>query len=332
MSNINISRLLEQSAMRKQAEHEVAAEAKRGNLRAGNTGIVLHDGNFAGKCPRLAVLRYHEIESVADANTQLMFSMGNYNEEIFIASLKAQLGAGYEIRSQDEAGTLWVTAGGGHKVTGSPDTLIVISPDGTPALGVELKSICSVWTARSVLLEGQPQLAHLCQAGHYMWQVGVPFKLVYTNYVNYEYPFTNSLSKEVQEKVTPEWIHADKIEFRGKKPGKIRPFHLIYDLRWNPGTNLLEYREENDGGFWTETDVSVEGIKEYFEAVSTAIVNKQLPQERPLTISVTGKRLNYTICDPKYCDFSDSCAKYEGYYDKWLASCKKVVDKMKEDV
>jgi hypothetical protein len=327
--SINITRLLEQSALRKQAEHEIAAEAKRGNLRAGNTGIVLHDGNFAGKCPRLAILRHHEIESPVDKNTQVMFDMGNYNEELFIRSMKEQLGSGYTIKAQDEAGTLWTTEGG-HNVSGSPDTFIVMTADNTPVLGVELKSVCSVWTARSVLLEGQPQLAHLCQAGHYMWQLGVPFKLVYTNYVNYEYPFTNSLSKEVQERVTPDWKHADKIEFRGKKPGKIRPFHLIYDLRWNSQSGMLEYREENDGGFWTETDVSMAGIKEYFEAVSTAINNKQLPQERPLTIDVTGKRLNYTICDPKYCDFSDSCAKYETHYDKWLADCKKAVDNLKK--
>jgi hypothetical protein len=329
MSNINLTRLLEQSALRKQAEHEIKSEAKKGNLRAGNTGIVLHDGNFAGKCPRLAILRYHEIESPTDKQTSIMFDLGNYNEEIFIRSLKEQLGTGYEIKAQDEAGTLWTTAGG-HNVSGSPDTLVVISPDNTPVLGVELKSVCSVWTARSVLLEGQPQLAHLCQAGHYMWQLGVPFKLVYTNYVNYEYPFTNSLSKEVQERVTPEWKHADKIEFRGKKPGKIRPFHLIYDLRWGT-SDMLEYREEGDSGFWTETDVSVAGIKDYFEQVSHAINNKQLPQERPLTIDVTGKRLNYTICDPKYCDFSDSCAKYEAYYDKWLASCRKDIDKLKQE-
>lgn len=304
-------------------KHVAAEVDKRGNLRAGNSGLMGETGDVAGSCHRKAHLRQLGIEiDPPDAQTLIMFQMGIANEEVVYQDLiHTAFGDGEKVLREEEIPIVWYT-GNGTKVTGRPD-LVICSPTVSvdertgaqitykPELGIELKSVASVWTTRQVLFDGAPKLAHLVQAGHYAWQLNVPFRLIYKQYGIQAMPdFAHKFFPRKGEK------GSEYMEFNEKgNPKSIRPFEIVYELQYTKD-GVLQFRKEGVGK-WRDTIVSIEDIKRFYEFVSRMRADKTLGPI-PMTVDSSGKELSYSDC--KYCPLQKLCNGKEAVkdYTKWI--------------
>lgn len=184
MTDVNGAYILgQQLAMREGNDRE---REKIGTLRAGNTGMVMEDGRITSVCAARTYLRQQGIDTGDNdedngtrLNRELMFEAGRTNEDIWAANLTR---AGLTIKREEEIPTSWFASNGKNLVTvsGRPD-LVVVDPDTQqPIRGLELKLISSLWKAKSTRFNKKPSMEHLLQAGHYSWQLQVPFELWYT--------------------------------------------------------------------------------------------------------------------------------------------------------
>ena len=302
-------------------QHEVKEAGKRGILRAGNTGVV-NGEQVIGTCARQTLLRYEGIkyEEIED-NKRLMFDAGLSNEDIWVQSLReglAELGDTQTvIRREEEVPISWVTPSG-IQVTGRPDIVLgqLVDEQFIPQLGLELKLVSSVWTARDTGVMLEPKLVHLMQAGHYSWQLGVPFQLWYTNRAEF------AVGSGWEQKTFPpkENMLTDYLEWgesRGKPTvKKILQFRQGYQLEWTRG-GQLKYRplladRELD---WTWTPITKQGIVDYYELVVSQTKNKQLAA-RPKSLKSDGSPGTFSLCD--YCPLKEACDAHESNYSKWL--------------
>lgn len=300
-----------QAEEREHAEKEVAA---LGNLRAGNSGVVLPGGggDTAGTCPRLAHLRKLGISvETPSSDRQIMFAAGHMNETFWLNKLRRSWPG--IIRCEEEIPTHWLTASG-TAVTGRPD-IVLCDEAGKPVLTYELKMVASVWTARDVrVMEGgKPKFAHMVQAAHYMWQLGTPGRLLYTSYVDHTVPH---FALKQLPKAGQAGSEVCLYDTKGM-PKKVLPFWVSYDLQFGEG-GLLEFRHEGLGTSWHETPISVEGIRAFYEMAD------KMPEEglgeRPLTLEATGEiQTRFSNCS--YCNLDSTCGRREKDrdYTKWLA-------------
>ena len=332
--DISIRDILHEVISTEQEKHLQKEVAKRGVLRAGNTGIVLQDtGETAGSCQRVAHLRSAlgiQLEAPTDANL-LMWDGGIWNESYWLEKLKLHYGA-ERLKCEEEIPIKW-NLPDGTPVSGRPDIVILNQDMQSPMLGLELKKICSVWTARDVSFDRGipkgPKLAHLCQAAHYSKVLGgdagpLPYKIIYTNYDNFASPlsFASAGTKEKMEKVMfprPGEPGSENCEYNDAGWLKnVKPHHTIYDIAWD-GDHVL-YREEGAHGEWTSTPVTWSGIVAYYQSVVN--VPKDLGP-RPKTLSAVGTKLNYTTCG--YCPAKDVCDTHEKKgYNQWLQAIRRL--------
>ena len=187
-------------------EHDDREKAKTGTLRGGNSGIITEGGIAAGACGRLTYLRAKGINpNPIEEERELMFAAGRSNEDSWLDALKRSYDG--PILCEEEIPTHWITTEG-TPVTGRPDIVLgkddgvatedtkySYSPDEewndgparafAPHLGIELKLVSSLWTARTVLIEDTPKIEHLIQSAHYSWQLDCPFELWYTSRADY---------------------------------------------------------------------------------------------------------------------------------------------------
>jgi hypothetical protein len=145
-------------------------DGESANLRGGNSGFISEAGEVLGdasSCPRRAALRALSIDvDPTTVDNQIMFDGGLYNENAFIDRLK--LAWDGEVISEEDTPTHWITDEG-IPVTGRPD-VVLLAKDGKPEIGVELKGVFSLWTARDIL-ERRPKWNNLLQAAHYFYQL-----------------------------------------------------------------------------------------------------------------------------------------------------------------
>lgn len=330
MSNIRTDiagRLRDGRQLARTAYQAVDVE-KRGILRAGNSGIQFTDGDFAASCPRIAHLRQLGIEvEIPDDSTLIMFQVGTANEQLVYDDLVHTSVPGEVILRETEIPIEWFTSNG-TKVTGRPDMVICINkPDveGTakpvPVTGLELKSVASVWTTRSVLIEGEPKLAHLAQAGHYSWKLGrIPFKLIYKQYAIQSIPMFGM--KYFPKEGQPGSEHCE-YDPKGQ-PKSVRPFEVVYDLEFNgttlEGETMLRFRLEGTTQ-WTDTVVTIESIERYYEFISRMPETGNLGTV-PLTMNYLGEEKGYSNCN--YCPLAKVCGTHSkagdgvGAYEQWL--------------
>lgn len=305
-SPINLRSMIDAALILRQQEHDTAEQGKVGGYRAGNTGLLI--GNrWLGKCPRTTLLRSKGISAKEeDRLKHIMFSGGVLNEDVWMRDLQAVYP--HVILREEEIPTSWKTAAG-TPVTGRPD-IVLCDDQKAPLLGLELKMASSVWTARDVLILGLPKFDHLCQAAHYMWQLGVPFKLCYTSYV--EFPVVGWMQKSFPKKGEP---GSEYCEYNDKGDiKKLRPFVQIYDLTFDSITGMLRYSLEG-ASQWKNTVITIEGIEAYFNGLDEVAKKGKLPP-RPETVNVDGTKDGWSICS--YCPVAPTCDKYEGNYQKWL--------------
>ena len=309
---------------------------KEGNLRAGNSGIMSSDNQVAGSCHRIAHLRQLGIEvDPPGEDTIIMFQVGTANETIVYNDL-LQTSAGHEVILREEEIPIQWNTGNGTKVTGRPDMVLCavtsevdersgISIQHVPELLLELKSVASVWTTRSVLIDREPKLPHLVQAAHYMWKLGnIEGRLIYKQYAIQAMPdFAHRYFPREGE------AGSEYLEYNEKgQPRSVKPFELVYELQLKNG--VLRYRTEAVGSKkaskWNHTIVSTSDIERFYEFVSRMESDGELGP-KPLTVSPDGTEKSYSNC--KYCPLNSICSgagSKKLTYSTWLQKVRELVD------
>ena len=318
----------QQKLLTKAASEE---STKKGKLRGGNTGMMDEFGNIAGSCAARTYLRMKGVEvDPVDKSRDLMFAGGRANEDIWFEYLKE----GYDgpILREEEIPTKWVTKNG-IEVTGRPDIVLCSKSDDKPKVGIELKQIMSLWTARDVMFQEMPKTPHLMQAAHYSWQLGIPFELWYTNRCDFAITgdWPKNLFPKFGEKGSEHCEYAyyreGEINPRTNKPKKIRikeqeyqislargekvwadvlkilPFVKGYQLELREGT--LWYRDAmvDDAG-WVRTVIKTADIERYYNHIAEMT---EVPPE-PINIKANGEQGSYKLSD--YCSLGMLCCAY----------------------
>jgi hypothetical protein len=334
---MNILELIAEARAAHRQEHVDKEKAKFGVLRAGSTGIMSDENEVAGACHRVSLLRSKGIE--VDPPTwdkYIMFELGYANEDVIVNQLKKALPANYTVLVEEEVPIAWETSNG-TKVTGRPD-IVILNEKSEKVMGLELKSVHSVWVAREVLFKKQPKLANLAQAAHYMWKLGIPdYKLFYKSYsqlgqgmagnewIVKQFPRPGEPGSEFVE--FTEVSEAQAAKGKGPTVKHIKQFEIIYDLKWDRN-GRLQYRVEGNKGVWTHTVITKKSIEDYFELVSRMESSKNLGP-LPVGIDASGDKLNYSQC--KYCPLNQTCKEYSSKgYDKWMEQVVKITNENKK--
>lgn len=287
-----------------QSDHKKNEKKKLHTLRGGNSGVITSDGKLIGKCGRLSALRFNGISIEEHGlSKQLMFQGGFNNEDWWLKYLKTQWPG--DILCEEEIPIQWYTDNG-VTVTGRPD--IVLAQDGVLKLGIELKKASSLWTARDVAFQARPKMPHLVQAFHYMWQLRVPFKLIYTWYDQYPTPDWKNLNWP-----EPGSPGSELIEYNEKgRPKNMLPGIRSFDLRL---VNTELYYRVTGTNEWTKTVLDIPGIQRYYEEVAVMSIEKDRLTPRPLNVRPDGTKESWNIC--KNCPMVEHCNKYEDNPTDW---------------
>ena len=315
---------LQQAEAKKKEE-----KTKAGQLRAGNSGIFLEDGNMAGACPRKAYLRLNGIDIEPSDDRFIMFEFGRENETIIIDKLKRQIGNTFDVTGDDVNSFSWKLPSG-RTVSGRPD-VVISSKNGTALATLELKMVASLWTARDVVFNNSPKLAHIIQASHAMIKLGCPAKLVYIQPVDFQTPMWANTVEQFPQPGEPfsELIEYTEKEVSGGRgqakkkvmmPKKVVPSRTVYDLEVDI-TGCIKYRREESKEAWTVTPVSQESIEAFYRFID------EMPSvglgPRPLSLKACGDFENYTQC--QYCELAGICDRLEKQDQAWLDECKQAV-------
>lgn len=311
--SISLTKLWHAGLASDREEHLAGEKAKLGNLRAGDSGAMSRQGDVIGGCPRRAYVRTQlgiEVDPPTVDRT-IMFELGKANETIWVDKLK-RVWSG-TIKQEEEIPISWSTSNG-TRVTGRPD-VVLCDDKGRPVLGIEHKAACSIWTSREVSFELTPKTKHLLQAVHYAWQLKVPYRLVYTQYVDYAMP-------DFAKKFFP--LGDPRIALNDKgQPKAVLPHETIYEIDVALDTGEVRYRlEPRDGADapWATAIFTTEDIVRFYEFVSTMADNKTLGP-RPASLKPTGAKMSYSECN--YCPLKDICDKSEHSWEKWNDAVKK---------
>lgn len=345
---MNFKDIYIQGMLNQQKEKEAKDNEGEKRYRGGNAGILV-DGIPANSCARKAIARSAGRFEETSWNTQLMFDIGELNEDRWHAKIRA---AGYEVTSADDL--VRAETKGGTPVTGSPDS-VVVQKDGKKFL-IEHKHLSSFWTYRDVVVEGKPKVENLAQAGLYSMHLGdMPFCLLYTASTKFSGPsfLTNLVPKPTEPgsenfDYTYYYFTGKERTYKGKKtkekkkltvPGHLQgelpsvlfnslgadfaefkntlPTIVQFNLRWTKD-GALEYEHQ---GKWHSTPVTKTNIMDFYNHLEEAEQNKVLPK-RPLQLGVDGSSKGFSACD--YCSLAEVCDKYEGDYDTWIKRAKDV--------
>jgi hypothetical protein len=334
MIRIDIGRRLTDGRQLGRLKHKEEEAGKLGILRAGNSGIMSEAGDVAGACHRVAHLRQLGIEmEIPNDSLLIMFQAGITNEDIVYQDLLQTVEPDEVILRETEIPIRWST-NNSTLVTGRPDMVICkkipcldektgeVSYVNQPVLGMELKSVASVWTTRTVLIDGEPKFAHLTQSAHYMIKLGVPFRLIYKQYAIQAMPdFAHRFFPREGSR------GSEYLEYNSDgKPKSVRPFEVVYSLEFQDG--LLMYKlEEQDDTHWKHTVISEQDIIRFYEFVSEMGPMKKLGPV-PKTISPDGTDKSYSNC--KYCPLQKACQsvkklKGEEQYNSWIKEVDKFI-------
>lgn len=288
---MNIGEMLTAGRKALKEEHEKAEVQKLGSLRGGSAGLLTSDGTVYGTCPRLSYLRKIGYQVSPEPYADVLFAAGFGSEDIVARELEM---AKVAFKREEDIPVGWTTEAG-VKVSGRPD-IVLMDENGKPAVGLELKLISSVWTARDVMGHLSPKSDHLIQAGHYSWQLGIPWKLVYANRAYWHINYVKTLASSFQDK--------ECCEHKEGRPFRVVPGYTIFDLQWRDG--VLQYAPEGSGE-WTSTLITKEAIESYYEAVASLNETSSVPP-RPTNRHVNGDK-SFRYCD--YCPLIGVCNEQE---------------------
>ena len=262
---MNVVDLLYKGLRHLNEEHK--EEEEGGQLRGGSAGCVTDNGEIIGSCMRKAHLRYRGVTAPDHPDAKLiMFSGGLGSEEVQVKSLAA---LGLKVLREEEIPVKWVTKNG-VTVTGRPDAVIV-DDNNKPIHGIEFKMASTVWTSKRVRFDKQPSMSHLVQTGHYAWQLGIPFTLVYVQYVMFSVPRG---AKWVPAK--PELDLANLIHWKGNWAQYINPYIYGFEV-WFDDYGHLWYKGNNESQ-GTETNITIKGIEQFYTQASEKAIHP-LPKD-----------------------------------------------------
>lgn len=319
-----IRELFEAGIQRQIDEGNEREKEKLGYLRAGNTGMINSDGDIIGSCAAATYLRMKGINGKpVDINKELMFAGGRLNEDHWISVLQS---SGFEgkILAEEDIPTRWETSNG-VPVTGRPDIVLCQTED-KPTVGIELKQVMSINSAYNVLVAKEPQLKHLMQAAHYMWQLDCPFELWYTNRNNLDMPSwmefrefpkpEDELSGRIQYRyyrmgdINPRTNKPKKHQISEEQylsgefkktfgvPGKILPFIQGFNLQLKKERLYYQDAMVNNAP-WVETIVNIPDIRRFYEYISELDEYGKVPKPA-LNLKPDGKPLGW-----KFSAYSD---------------------------
>jgi hypothetical protein len=306
--SISLTKLWRDGLAHDRSAHVENEKAKFGNLRAGDSGAMLPTGDVMGGCHRRAYVRTQlgiEVDPPSFDRT-IMFELGKANETIWMDKLQRVWWG--TIKQEEEIPISWSTSNG-TRVTGRPD-IVLCDEKGKPLLVIEHKAACSIWTSRDVSFVGVPKTKHLVQAVHYAWQLKVPSRLVYTQYVDYAMP---DFAKSFFPVGDPRVSLNDKGQVKA-----VLPHETIYEVEIGP-KGSVSYRREGDERTPTVAVFSTGDIARFYEFVSTMAENKTLGP-RPSSLKPTGEKMSYNECN--YCPLFETCKKYEHSWEKWNEAVK----------
>lgn len=335
---INIRDRLTRARALGRTEHAEAEVLKLGTLRVGSGGMMADTGDIAGQCHRKAHVRSLGLEvDPPDESKLMMFELGYASEDVTVDLLSKSLEPGEVILREEEIPISWTTQNG-TKVSGRPDIVLCQGDAPKPLLGLELKSVHSMWTARDVLFgardlkTGQnypayPKLDNMIQAGHYMWRLGIPYKLIYKAYSTLGQSADQWASKVINLPAPGE-PNSQYIDYdRYGKYKSMRQFEIVYDLMIDGQGRVSFKREEEPESKWQRTLISTQDIERYYNHVAEMGSKKDLGA-RPLTIDAFGEKLGYKQCG--FCPLQSTCDQYEeSGYDTWLAAVKEKLNETK---
>ena len=278
-------------------EKEAAKEVK--TLRGGDAGAVI-DGKMYGKCSRLAGLRYEGVDVPVDhpLNTLNQFEGGFANEDIIYEKLvKGGIDPAAILR-EEEIPVAWTTKAG-LPVSGRPD--ICIMEGGKVKVLFELKSVVSLWTAKSVHYDLRPKSDNLIQAAHYsMAHDAEETLLVYSSYSQFH---LSTAPKWLQAKFQP---GTHDVDFKADgTPMKILAFDRVYRLTWGDDDVLSYWTEGLDAP--QRTKLTKQSIRDYYEQLALELQEQTLGP-RPSGLAVDGGK-SFKACD--YCALKPVCDQYE---------------------
>jgi len=306
---MKIAELWQQGMQNDRDQHLAKEQAKLGNLRAGDSGAMLQNGDVIGGCHRRAYVRTQlgiEVDPPSPS-TSIMFELGKANESIWVDKLSRSWKG--KIKQEEEIPIKWSTSHGVN-VTGRPD-VVLCDENEKPVIGLELKAACSLWTSREVSFEREPKTKHILQATHYAWQLNIPYRLVYSQYVNYAMP-------DFAKKFFP----TDDVRVDLNDKGQVKailPHHTIFEINVTP--SLVFYRMEGQDGGWSSTNFGYEDIQRYYEFVAI-MDKKETLGPRPKSVKPNGKPMSYDECN--YCPLLEHCNKYEHSFKEWTNAIKRL--------
>jgi hypothetical protein len=300
---------------------------KAGTLRGGNTGMVNEKGEIIGSCAASTYLRMKGIKhsKPVDMNKELMFAGGRLNEDHWLSALKTSYDG--PILCEEEIPTKWKTSQG-INVTGRPDIVLCNNVDNkiVPEHGIELKQCMSINSAYNCYVKREPQLKHLMQAAHYMWQLDCDFTLAYTNRNNLDMPSwmefrpfpkpgepgTESIgyryyrwgdinpktNKPKKHQLTETEYLSGTFRKTFAQAAKITPFIQGFKLSLQSGR--LYYQDASDSAApWMETIVKIADIQRFYEYVGDLEQYGKVPREA-LNLTPSGAKLGW-----KFSAYSD---------------------------
>ena len=317
--NPNTLKLLVRGQQLESEAYSVRNIGKEENLRGGSTGARIqgtHGPVSIGCCPRKAQLRVLGVEEPFGLSKSFMFQGGHGSEEYLNKSLEAAW------KEQDPqnlffpegiVGVRWSTASG-RPVTGTPDGLFAAPAGDHVALlkGIEAKCMSSGFTLINSVLKEKPNTSHLLQAGHYAWQLGIPFDLVYISRVNFGLHYwMKGMIKDLEPH--PCYQFAENGEHFA-----FSPTEAVYQIEWH--NDRLVYHTPQ--GNRIETHVKTGDIRAFYDHVDQSLNDKTLA-DKGSSKDILGDTA-YLPC--KYCPHNQHCPSVPNgasgdAYEAWLEQC-----------
>jgi hypothetical protein len=333
------------------ANGEKAEQGKIGTLRGGNTGMMTERGQIIGSCAAETYLRYKGIKiKRIDYKKELMFAGGRLNEDHWLSALQTSYKG--PILCEEEIPTCWHTSQG-IKVTGRPDIILCEEREDNmkPITGIELKQCMSVNSAYGIYVDRKPQLKHLMQAAHYMWQLKCPFVLAYTNRNNLDTPGWMDFrpfprpEEDIENVIDYRYYRSGSLNPKTGKPKKhqlteaqyksgeysktfaaackIKPFLVSFNLMIDENDGHLAFQDAtiNDGP-WIKTIVNIPDIIRFYNYIGNMDTENKVPKGA-LNLDYTGKPLGW-----KFQAYSDLEELYPTYHEgkdlsQWVEKVKR---------
>lgn len=260
---------------------------KQGWFRIGTSGALV-DGQVIGVCHRIALLRFLGIQGEPSMETRAIWDSGESSEFVWDRAMRAS--DEFEIlRDTDIQASFQIKGVNG---SGSPD--MILSSDGVPFHGIELKIMESSSSAVGMWCERKPKADNLIQAAHYSLRLNLPYTLVYTYNGICEFPWWAIK----QHKIPPKT--------------KLMPFKMEFGVEWR-----------DDELWWTrgeeavKTVITKQSIDQYYELILDMQADKDL-YIRNTSIDVDKSSAPFNKCN--YCEMNENCNEYESHndYDRWM--------------